>query len=55
MKQLYGWMEDQGVDTFSDEFADGIGVRIENNEFASSAHFFEDLKMFIDGHDVGYG
>lgn len=52
---LYDWMNAQGIDTMDNEFADAIAVRIGNNEFDSSEHFFSDLQRFIDGEQVGYG
>ncbi|WP_340389522.1 hypothetical protein [Paenibacillus sp. FSL E2-0151] len=52
---LYDWMNAQGIDTMDNEFADAIAVRIGNNEFNSSEHFFSDLQRFIDGEQVGYG
>ncbi|MNV98468.1 hypothetical protein D3C71_1937240 [compost metagenome] len=55
MSALYGWMEAQGIDTTSDEFADAIAVRIGQNEFDSTEHFFGDLQRFVDGEHVGYG
>lgn len=55
MTALYEWLDAQGIDTASDEFADAIAVRIGNNEFDSSDHFFSDLQRFIDGEQVGYG
>lgn len=55
MRALFEWMNSQGIDTTSDKFADAITVRIGNNEFDSSVHFFSDLQRFIDGEDVGYG
>lgn len=53
--ELYEWMDTQGIDTTSEEFADAIAVRIGYNEFNSAEHFFSDLQRFIDGEQVGYG
>lgn len=55
LTSLYDWMNAQGINTTDNEFADAIAVRIGNNEFDSSEHFFSDLQRFIDGEQVGYG
>ncbi|WP_339193859.1 hypothetical protein MKY95_19015 [Paenibacillus sp. FSL P4-0176] len=55
LSELYEWMEAQGIDTGSEEFADAIAVRIGNNEFDSADQFFDDLQRFMDGEQVGYG
>ncbi|MGN4128046.1 hypothetical protein ACMGD3_24030 [Lysinibacillus sphaericus] len=53
--ELYEWVKKQGVDTSSIEFADVIGVRIDNDEFHSFKEFVEDVQRFKNGEDVGYG
>ncbi|PYE51513.1 hypothetical protein HUB98_05810 [Paenibacillus barcinonensis] len=55
MSELYKWMSDQGIDTSTNEFADAIAARIGYNEFDSAEHFFDELKRYIDGEQVGYG
>jgi len=53
--ELYEWVKKQGIDTSSIEFADAIGVRIDNDEFHSFEEFVEDVRRFKNGEDVGYG
>lgn len=55
LKEIYNWVEKQGIDATDNDFADAIGVRIGNNEFDSAEHFFDEVKRYKAGDDVGYG
>lgn len=53
--EIYEWIDKQGIDHHTDEFADAITVRLGNNEFDSADEFFEDVERFKNDEDVGYG
>lgn len=53
--EVYEWMEKQDIDTQDMEFADSIGVRLENSEFDNVNEFISELKKFKKGESVGYG
>lgn len=52
---ILSWIEKQGIDTFDEDFADAILVRLNNGEFNSVEEFFRDLQDFKNGERVGYG
>ena len=55
LREVYTWIENKGIDTSSEDYADSIAVRLENSEFDSSEEFVANLNRFIDGEEVGYG
>lgn len=55
ISDIYEWIEKQGIDTFSLDFADTIGARLQYSEFDSVDELINDLKRFKSGEDVGYG
>lgn len=53
--EILNYLEKQGFDVHSDDFANAFLVRLGNNEFDSFEHFIEDLEMYRNGEEVGYG
>lgn len=53
--KVYNYLEDQGIDTYDDKFADSIGVRLANAEFQGLEEFQRDINKFANGEEVGYG
>lgn len=53
--EVTDWIEFQGIDTYDEDFANAILVRIENGEFRNTEDFEKDLIAFFKGKKVGYG
>jgi len=55
INEVSNWIDNQGIDTYDEDFANGILVRIENGEFRNADEFEKDLIAFSKGKKVGYG
>ena len=53
--EIFQYVESLGIDNTTDEFADGIGVRLHYGEFRNSKEFSSELEKFANGEKVGYG
>jgi len=54
-KEIDNWLEDNGVDTQSEKYIDGLGVRLLYAELVNADEFENELQKFLNGEEIGYG
>jgi len=54
-KEIDNWLEDNGVDTQSEKYIDGFGVRLSYAELVNADEFENELQKFLNGEEIGYG
>ena len=54
--EVYRWLDDNGVDTRTSKWEDGMSPRLSYSEFDDGAEQFEtDLNKYLNGETVGHG